>query len=258
MAKRQAKQLDTTQMSFDDYELKEVTVRLVLNETSSLYSTTPLRTPEDAVKVMGELLRGSDREMVCVINVDNKLRPISHNFTYSVVAIGGISSSMVPVANCFKAALLSNAAAVVLLHSHPSGDARPSAPEDFDVTKRFVQAGKLLDIPALDHIIVGAYQGEMFSFRENYPDMFYAEPDLSVFPEIDTSKGWHVAEHDDLYLTGEHGRADRGKGISAHDRKIEKKASVLGRLEGKKAVVSENRRLAGQKKLSKKQEYSLE
>ena len=180
---------ENVQLTISDYELKEVSVRLVLNEQSSLYSSRPLSNPREAVNVMGDLLRGLDREMVCVVNMDTRNRAINYN----IVSIGGINSAMVPVANCFKTALLANAASVLLLHSHPSGDATPS-PEDFDVTRRFVQAGKLLDIPAMDHIIIGAYKGEQYSFRENHPDMFYAQPDLSVFPEIDTSKGWSVAE----------------------------------------------------------------
>ena len=136
MAKRTTKNSNSEQVSLYDYQLKEVSVRLVLNETSALYSSEPLKTPDDAVKVMGDLLRGSDREMVCVVNMDNKLRPINYN----IVSIGGINASMVPIANCFKTSILSaNAAAVALLHSHPSGDATPSQ-EDFDVTKRFVQA----------------------------------------------------------------------------------------------------------------------
>ena len=215
------------QISLYDYQLKEVNVRLVLNESTGLYSTTPIRTPQDAVNVMGELLRGADREMVCVINMDNKLRPINYN----IVSIGGINASMVPIANCFKSSLLSaNAATIALLHSHPSGDSTPSQ-EDFDVTKRFVQAGKLLDIPVIDHIIIGAYQGEQFSFRENYPEMFYAEPDLSIFPEIDTSKGWHTAETTATYKT---------------------KESVIGRLTEKKGQVA-----AADRAEPGKKEYSL-
>lgn len=220
MAKKAVKEPNNRQMSFGDYQLKEVSVRLVLNESPGLYSTTPLSTPQDAVNVMGDLLRVSDREMVCVINVDNKLRPINYN--YSVVSIGGINSAMVPVANCFKAALLANASGVILLHSHPSGDASPSQ-EDFDVTKRFVQAGKLLDIPAMDHVIIGAYHGEQYSFRENHPEMFYAEPDLSVFPEIDPSKGWSVAEKNNLHHA--------------------EKPSVIGRLSEKQSQVDRKERI---------------
>ena len=218
------------QMSLDEYQMKELNVRLVLQEDPGLYSTTPIQSAQDAVNVMGELLRGSDREMVCVVNLDNRFRPI--NYTYSVVSIGGINSSMVPITNCFKAALLANSAAVMLLHSHPSGDVSPSR-EDFDVTKRFIQAGKLLDIPALDHIIVGAYQGEQYSFRQNNPDMFYEGPDLSVFPEIDTSKGWSVAERRSSYAT--------------------EKPSVIGRLSEKQSQLMPS----GSADIAKKQEYSL-
>ena len=220
MSTMEVKKPNSRQMSFQDYQLKEVSVRLVLNESPGLYSTKPLSTPQDAVNVMGDLLRGSDREMVCVINIDNKLRPINYN--YNIVSIGGINSAMVPVANCFKAALLSNASGVILLHSHPSGDATPSQ-EDFEVTKRFVQAGKLLDIPAMDHVIIGAYQGEQYSFRENHPELFYAEPDLSIFPEIDPSKGWSAAEKKSTYQT--------------------EKSSVIGRLNEKQLQVGKKERI---------------
>jgi len=226
------------QISLYDYQLKEVSVRLVLNESSGLYSTTPISTPQDAVNVMGELLRGLDRETVCIINMDNKLRAIN----YTVVSQGGINASMVPVANCFKTALLSaNAACVALLHNHPSGDATPSQ-EDFDVTKRMVQAGKLLDIPVIDHIIIGAYQGEQFSFRENYPEMFYAQPDLSVFPEIDTSKGWHVADDKTEYKAG---RQERNSSV---------RESVIGRLTEKKEQAAGMDRAAP---VHTKREYTL-
>lgn len=170
--------METMQLSWGDYELKEVSVRLVLNETSSLYSAAPLSTPRDAVNVMGELLRGMDREMVCVVNMDNRLRPINYN----VVSIGGIDSSLVPIQNCFKAAILSNAAALIMLHSHPSGSVEPSR-EDYDVTKRMIAAGNLMNISVIDHVIIGAYQGAQYSFRENHPDFFMRGYDASV---IDT------------------------------------------------------------------------
>ena len=218
------------QMSMYDYQLKEVSVRLVLKENSVLYSSTPIRTPEDAVNIMGDLLRGSDREIVCVVNMDTQLRPINYN----IVSIGGISSSQVPIANCFKSAIIgANAAAVVLLHSHPSGDVTPSD-EDMVVTKRFVQAGKLLDIPVMDHIIIGAYKGEQFSFRENYPEMFYEHIDLSIFPEIDPAKGLCTAEKSAAYTT--------------------EKPSVLGRLSEKKSQIAMKDNSAHK---HKKQEHSL-
>ena len=112
--KKTAKNNNSDQISLYDYQLKEVSVRLVLKETSALYSSTPITSPQDAVNVMGDLMRGLDRETVFIINMDNKMRAIN----YTAVAQGGINASMVPVANCFKAALLSaNAACVALLHN---------------------------------------------------------------------------------------------------------------------------------------------
>lgn len=243
--KKTAKNNNSDQISLYDYQLKEVSVRLVLKETSALYSSTPITSPQDAVNVMGDLMRGLDRETVFIINMDNKMRAIN----YTAVAQGGINASMVPVANCFKAALLSaNAACVALLHNHPSGDATPSQ-EDFDVTKRMVQAGKLLDIPVIDHIIIGAYHGEQFSFRENYPDMFYAEPDLSVFPEIDTSKGWHVAEEKPVYEAGNNKRNQNNQDV-----KDPAKKSVIERLSEKKEQAAGVDRAAP---VHTKNEYSL-
>lgn len=256
MARKQtAKNPNNEQLSFSDYELKEVSVRLVLNEDAGLYSPTPLRTPQDAVDLLGDMLRGSDRERVLIINLDNKLRGIN----FHTVAIGDSKSAMVPIANCFKTAIMEAATAVLLLHCHPSGDASPSQ-EDFEVTRRFVQAGKLLDIPAMDHVIIGAYRGEQYSFRENNPDMFYEEPDLTVFPEMDPGKGWSTAERQPLYTVDR--KVARSHGISIRkttlreEEKTGRKASVIGRLEGKRSVVREQTG-TDQKKPAKKQEYSL-
>ena len=106
---------DSVQMSFSDYELKEVSVRLVLKENGGLYSSTPIRDPSDAASVLADVMKELDREMVCCVSVDNKLRPIS----YSVVSIGNINSSVVPVQNTFKTAIIQNASAILLAHNHP-------------------------------------------------------------------------------------------------------------------------------------------
>jgi DNA repair protein RadC len=63
----------------------------------------------------------------------------------------------------FKPAIMTNAAAIIAGHCHPSGDVSPS-PEDFTLTHRLVQAGVLLGIELLDHLIIG--DGSYFSFRE--------------------------------------------------------------------------------------------
>jgi DNA repair protein RadC len=66
-----------------------------------------------------------------------------------------LNSSIVHPREVFKAAIMNNAASIVLFHNHPSGDPEPS-PEDKSVTKRLVEAGKLMGIHVMDHIIIGS------------------------------------------------------------------------------------------------------
>lgn len=164
---------DTGQYSLGDYQLQEVNVRLCLKEGAVLYSTAPLSHPEAARDVMRDVLKDLDREMVCVVNLDNKMKPINYN----VVSIGSIDQSMVPIQNVYKSSILSNAASIMLLHNHPSGDVSPSSP-DFDVTKKLVEAGKLMGIPVIDHLITGGMNGDIYSFRTENPELFTGAPDL--------------------------------------------------------------------------------
>lgn len=158
------------QIRFDDYQLNEVSVRLVLSEAPGLYSASPIHTPGDAVDVMADMLKEMDRELFCVINLATNGQPIN----YHIVSMGSIDASVVPMPNVFKTAILENASAVVGLHNHPSGSVSPS-PEDFEVTKRLVAAGELMGIRALDHIIVGACSGAQYSFRQEHPELFRTE-----------------------------------------------------------------------------------
>jgi len=89
----------------------------------------------------------------------------SANFLIHDVQIseGILNSSLVHPREVFKSAILESAASIVLLHNHPSGEAEPSQ-EDKTITRRLMEAGKLLDIPVLDHIIIG--HKKYFSFRE--------------------------------------------------------------------------------------------
>ena len=134
----------------EGYSLKQVRVMLKLCEAEPLYSTEQLKGPDQATEVMADALSRLDREHCCVVNLDSMLRPINFN----VVSIGGISRTLVPVQNVFKAAILSNAAGIMLFHNHPSGSLTPSR-EDVLLTQRLVRAGQLMEIPVLDHIIVG-------------------------------------------------------------------------------------------------------
>ena len=76
---------------------------------------------------------------------------------------GSVNSSQVRVGEIFKEAVRKNASAVIVIHNHPSRDPTPS-PDDVAVTRAIVQAGKLLDVEVLDHIIIG--QGKWVSVKE--------------------------------------------------------------------------------------------
>lgn len=159
----------------NEYSLKQVQVRLKLSEAEPLYSTEPLNSPERAVDVMAGMLAQLDRECCCVVNLDNALRPINFN----VVSIGGINQAQIPIQNIFKAAILSNASQVMAFHNHPSGSLNPSR-EDIMITQKLVEAGRLMEIPVTDHIIVGGGTGERYSFRTEQPWLFEAGAKAAV------------------------------------------------------------------------------
>lgn len=153
------------QLSFGSYKLPEA--RIELKEGQSLYSEQPMDNPEAATDAIGHLLSRADREVCCVVNLDTHLRPIN----YHVVSIGGINSAQVPPENVFKTAIVENASAVMMFHNHPSGDTTPSQ-EDIDLTNRLIQAGNILDIPVVDHIIIGGGNDKHYSLREGHAVSF--------------------------------------------------------------------------------------
>ncbi len=158
------------------FELKQVKVRLRLTEGESLYSGRPLITPQAATDVMAKVLAEMDREYCCIVMLDNKLRALAYN----VVSIGSINQSIVPMSNIFKAAVLTNASALLAMHNHPSGIADCSL-EDMKMTKQLVKAGKLMGIPLVDHIIIGAGDHQRFSFREGTPAYETGKPTINYY-----------------------------------------------------------------------------
>ena len=156
-----------SQLTVDDYQLPEVEVRLYLQEKQSLYSAAPLTDPQAAAGIMKEIMHDLDREMLCVVNLDNFLKPIN----YHVVSIGSINMSVAPIPNLFKSALLSNSAAILMIHNHPSGNILPSS-QDYEITKKAILAAQLMEIPLIDHLIVGTDTETAYSFRESNPGLF--------------------------------------------------------------------------------------
>ena len=85
--------------------------------------------------------------MIICLNSANKI------IKYEVISIGNLNSSVVHPREIFKAAIENNSASVILVHNHPSGNTEPSN-EDIKITRKLVEAGKIMDIPIFDHIII--------------------------------------------------------------------------------------------------------
>lgn len=142
------------------FELEVVSVRLV--KEAPMLSSRRIQSPLDAVEILGELLCELDREVLCVVNINTAKNPINCHFA----SMGALSQAIANPREIFKAAILSNAASMILMHNHPSGSLNPSA-EDTRITDCIQQIGALMGIPLLDHIIVGARNDrEYFSFHE--------------------------------------------------------------------------------------------
>lgn len=138
-------------------EIKVVSIRLV--DDPPLYSNRALQTAQDVLDTVGEEIRKYDRELFCILNLRSKNQVINMN----IVSMGTLNITLVHPREVFKSAILSNAAGIMLIHNHPSGECSPSK-EDIEVTKRMAEAGDLMGITVLDHIILG--EQEYYSFRE--------------------------------------------------------------------------------------------
>lgn len=118
-----------------------------------------IRSPADAAQLLIAEMAHLDQEHFRVMLLDTKNRVEKIQTVY----IGTLNSATIRVAEVFKEAIRLNAASVILAHNHPSGECSPS-PEDVAVTRQIVEAGRLLDIDVLDHLIIG--QGRYVSLRE--------------------------------------------------------------------------------------------
>ncbi len=135
--------------NFSAKRVSIVSVKLV-KESSLLYRERSVRSPEDGYQLMKLFLADKDREHFIVASLDTKNQPVSIN----VCHIGSLNASIVHPREVMKSAILSNAASIIVGHNHPSGLPEPSR-EDIEVTKRLAEAGKIIGIDVLDHIIVG-------------------------------------------------------------------------------------------------------
>jgi DNA repair protein RadC len=141
------------------YELEVVNIRLV--REPSWYSEVPLRKTKDAAELMAREFADYDREVFCILNLASDGKVINMN----IVSMGTLNASLVSPREVFKSSILSNAASIIAVHNHPSGCVNPSK-QDKLITQRLREAGGLMDIELLDHIIVGGKNRQYYSFRE--------------------------------------------------------------------------------------------
>ncbi len=118
-----------------------------------------IHSPADAAELVQYEMSSLVQENLWVILLDTRNRLIQIERLYQ----GSLNASMVRVGELFRAALQRSAAGVILTHNHPSGDPTPS-PEDVNLTRAAVQAGKLLDVEVLDHLVIG--RGKFISLKE--------------------------------------------------------------------------------------------
>ncbi|OZV10848.1 DNA repair protein RadC [Tissierella sp. P1] len=137
-----------------------ISIKMV-KEKSILYKERKITSPINIVELMKDFIEDSDREKFIVIYLNTKNEPIAIH----TVSIGSLNASIVHPREVMKGAILSNSSGMILVHNHPSGDTRPSN-EDKSITDRLKNAGELLGIKVLDHIIIG-YDGAYYSFKEN-------------------------------------------------------------------------------------------
>ncbi len=131
-----------------------VSLRMV-RESTVLYAGRSVQAPDEAAGLLRQFIGNLDREAFVVIGLDIKHQPT----VLEIVSLGTVSSTLVHPREVFKTAILSNSSALILGHVHPSGIPDPSE-DDIAVTRRLVDAGKILGIEILDHVILGG--GESF------------------------------------------------------------------------------------------------
>lgn len=118
-----------------------------------------INSPADAAALVSYEMAALEQEHLRVILLDRRNRVLDKVEVYK----GSVNSSQVRVGEVFKEAIRRNASAVIVIHNHPSGDPTPS-PDDVAVTRAITQAGKLLDVEVLDHLVIG--QGKWVSMKE--------------------------------------------------------------------------------------------
>ena len=135
-----------------------VSIKMV-KESSFQYLARQILSPSDAYEMIKDHLQDLDREQFIIACLNTKNEPTN----ITVVSVGSINKAIVHPREVFKTAILSNAASIMAFHNHPSGETTPSQ-QDIQLTNRLYEAGELLGIKLLDHLIIG--DGTFTSLKE--------------------------------------------------------------------------------------------
>ena len=118
-----------------------------------------IKSAKDVYNYASQRLNSNDKEHFMILHLDSKNRIIKDE----VISIGTLNASIIHPREIFKSAIRESANSIILVHNHPSGDSNPST-EDEQVTEKLFQAGELLSIKVLDHVIIG--KDNYHSFKE--------------------------------------------------------------------------------------------
>ncbi len=112
-------------------------------------SNKAIGSPADIADIFIPLMRDEVKEKFIVISLNSANKIIRYN----IISVGNLTSSVVHPREVYKIAIENNSASIILMHNHPSGNPEPSG-EDIQITKKLVEAGKIMDITVFDHIII--------------------------------------------------------------------------------------------------------
>lgn len=142
------------------YAIKRLRISLVA-EGRGVRGLEKIEVPDAAVRAFKALCPNEDKEVLSVLLLDAGNAPLGVN----VVSIGTLTASLVHPREVFRAAIVAGAAAIILGHNHPSGDTTPSK-EDNETTRRMAEAGRIVGIPVLDHVVYDFGRDSYHSYRK--------------------------------------------------------------------------------------------
>jgi DNA repair protein RadC len=150
-------------MQTNGTRLRELTLRYSVRrglDGQALTLGPWLSSPSESADLLRSILQDEPAEVFGILCLTTKNRVIA----YHEVSRGQLDATIVHPREVFKAALLANAASIIVAHNHPSGDPTPST-DDYQLTRRLISAGEILGIRVIDHIVIG--DGTHVSLRES-------------------------------------------------------------------------------------------